>query len=165
MVAGQPAMLEETLKGSVAALPPIAPVHEKEKASKAQTAKTIIPPGTVQAGSATPALRSAAGLTDKTGVTPGPEAGVVAESAGKPQPSPASPEQIRKENEAAAVAVAGQPAMLEEKLEGSVAALPPIAPVHAKQKASKAQTAKTITPEGTVQAEQRHAGALDPRQA
>ena len=149
-VAGQPAMLEETLKGSVATLPPIAPLHEKQKASNAQTAKTIIPPGTVQADS-TPALRSAAGLTDKTSVTPGPGAGVVAGSAGKVQPSPASPEQIRKDSNAAVDA--GQPAMLEENLEVSVAALSPVvAPVHEKEKASKAQIAKRITPEGTVQA-------------
>ena len=171
VVAGQPAMLEEHLEVSVAALSPVAPVHEKEQASKAQTAKTIIP---VQTDSATLALRSAAGVTDNTGVTPGPVAGVVAGSAGKLQPSPASQEQIRKNSSEAAVA--GQPAMLEETLKGSSPAAPDLrngseavvagqlatlkrksrepveAPVRKKQRKSKAPT-KHITPEGGVQVE------------
>ena len=58
VVAGQPATLEETsLKESVVAKPPVAPLYEKEKASKAQTAKQITSEGTVQADSATSAPR------------------------------------------------------------------------------------------------------------
>ena len=79
-----------------------------------------ITPDTVQADNATPVRGSAAGVPDKAGVTPGPGAEVVAGSGGKLQPSSASPEEIRKGNEAA---VAGQPAMLEETLKEPVVAL------------------------------------------
>ena len=102
-----------------------------------------ITPGTVQADNATPALGSAAGVMDKTGVTPGPEADVVADSGGKPNHLQSlrrkSGKKMRRRSRDSRL-------VLEEKLKC------PLQPCHRTEPALKAQIARKIASEGTVQA-------------